>query len=302
MNGKPSRIRIVHFGCSARHRAKLNAARAIFLSRPNVFNSFSFAPGVDRPPAFERWYKDGSSVSQGRCSVALPLAGLGQLARADRATLDCPAGFPRLSSKNGISPPFLDYGWFGRSKTGDEYQAAAKTPCAAPAFCERPFEPSCGADAKTWTADPPRGTLSKNHVIKGHSMSVTRTLGLPGNVEIDMILDDVSEFMGLGGVRVGGVALRSASTPIRLRCDTPDGILYTRLLLDAVHAEADGSTRIELKAVGLPWARGEYCDEYNQPLTFPTLSPGKVSDRIALILRPSTFELGDESARSVTHG
>ena len=123
-------------------------------------------------------------------------------------------------------------------------------------------------------------------------MSDTRTLGLPGNVEIDMILDDVSEFMGLGGVRVGGVALRSASTPIRLRCDTPDGILYTRLLLDAVHAEADGSTRIELKAVGLPWARGEYCDEYNQPLTFPTLSPAKVEDRIALILRPSTLELG----------
>ena len=94
-------------------------------------------------------------------------------------------------------------------------------------------------------------------------MNKPTTVTFPNDCRIDLLIAEHNEFIGIGDVRVGGVALRSDDRPLLLRFDTPDGILYTRFVITTVAQSSEGA-RIEMTALGLPWGRSEYEDEYNQ--------------------------------------
>ncbi len=110
--------------------------------------------------------------------------------------------------------------------------------------------------------------------------------------KLELSIADNGEFLGLGRVTVKGVELRSEARPIQLRLDTPDGIFYSRLELLRVERGGDGMVRIELRAHGVRWTRGEYADDYDQPTVWLSDSAAPVADDLALILKPAALTLG----------
>ncbi|MCG2659436.1 MAG: hypothetical protein L6437_04215 [Kiritimatiellae bacterium] len=98
-------------------------------------------------------------------------------------------------------------------------------------------------------------------------------------------------WQGLGRVWIDGVLLRSADCPIAIRIDTPEGLVYTRLEIEKVSVSRKGAVAVRMRAVGYPWARSEYHDEYNQPMIHPGLPPEGVVDRVVLYLKPVTTSL-----------
>lgn len=122
-------------------------------------------------------------------------------------------------------------------------------------------------------------------------MGEITSLELTSGVGIDLVQSDRGEFLGIGGVRVGGVPLRNDARPIALRLDTPDGFLYTRLEVREASRVGPG-IHVHLRAVGVPWARGEYADDYDQPLVWLERPAGPVEDDLTLILDPAELALG----------
>jgi len=119
-----------------------------------------------------------------------------------------------------------------------------------------------------------------------------RTVNVGEHVRADVLVGEAEQFVGLGGVWIDGVAVRSPARPLVLRIDTPEGILYTRYIVEDIRAEADGATAVVLRAVGIPWGRREYCDEYNQQLIDVEAPVEPVVDTVTLLLRPAQLELG----------
>ena len=115
-------------------------------------------------------------------------------------------------------------------------------------------------------------------------------IALRQDVKIDLLLSNENELIGLGNVGVGEVALRSAERPILFRSDTPDGIHYTRFIVTDVVQNQDGA-RVEMTAVGQPWGRTEYLDEYSQSMINLGLT-AEVEDRMTLTLTPVSLALG----------
>jgi hypothetical protein len=113
---------------------------------------------------------------------------------------------------------------------------------------------------------------------------------LANDVRLELLLSPERELLGLGAISVGGVPLRNGQRPFTLRVDTPEGILYTRLLVHGVAQHGDG-VAVTLHAMGLPWGRGEYCDEYDQSLYWPDLPAEPVEDTLTLLLAPATLTL-----------
>jgi hypothetical protein len=118
-------------------------------------------------------------------------------------------------------------------------------------------------------------------------MNKRTEVALQNGCQIELLVTEQNEFVGIGEVRVGDVALRSAARPMVVRFDTPEGVLYSRLL---VTNSAEG--RIEMTAVGLPWGKAEYADQYNQPQMSLTLPTSAIEDHLTLTLAPQSLELG----------
>lgn len=110
--------------------------------------------------------------------------------------------------------------------------------------------------------------------------------------KLELLAADNGDFLGLGRVMVNGVELRGAARPLQLRLDTPDGILYPRLELLKVDRGGDGTARINLRAHGVRWSRGEYADDYDQATVWLADSAEPVADELDLILKPATLSLG----------
>ena len=115
------------------------------------------------------------------------------------------------------------------------------------------------------------------------------------NVRLDLIQSESGNFLALGAVSVHGTPLRSAAHPMLVRLDTPEGILYTRLKFQGVEYDNDGAARIQLRAMGVPWGRGEFLDNYGQSLLWLNSANEPVIDDLALILRPASLSLGGRS-------
>ena len=109
------------------------------------------------------------------------------------------------------------------------------------------------------------------------------------------------EFLGIGDVRIDGVKLRSERVPLATRLDTPDGVLYTKYYLDAVTPASHGGAEVRLRAIGYPWGRTEYADDYGQPLVNLSLPPSTVEDRLILTLRPAALSLGGMDWRGFSY-
>src|SRR5476649_141840 len=116
-------------------------------------------------------------------------------------------------------------------------------------------------------------------------------LEIGSHASIGLLQGPDREFLGFSEVRVDDVALRNPARPMVLRIDTPDGIIYTQLFVEQIDTDAK-STVVSLRAVGMPWGRGEYYDEYEQPIVHlrSTLEP--VEDRVTMTFTPRTLELG----------
>lgn len=110
--------------------------------------------------------------------------------------------------------------------------------------------------------------------------------------QLELMIADNGDFLGLGRVSVNDVSLRSNARPIQVRLDTPDGILYPRLELLQVDHDTDGAVRVGLRAHGLRWTRGEYADDYDQALVWLSDSAAPVADELTLILKPADLTLG----------
>jgi len=85
---------------------------------------------------------------------------------------------------------------------------------------------------------------------------------------------------------IDGVAMRSASRPIKINLDTPEGILYPELSLEGVARGKDGGWRLALKAHGVAGARCEHADDYDQNLVALRDRDEAVVDDCALMLAP----------------
>ena len=136
-------------------------------------------------------------------------------------------------------------------------------------------------------ADPPPQSPPNNSKIL--------PIQLTANVRLDLIQSESGYFLGIGAVLVHGAPLRSADRPMLVRLDTPEGILYTRLKFQGVEYANDGAARVQLRAMGLPWGRGEYSDNYGQSLLWLNSASEPVIDDLALILRPANLSLGGRS-------
>lgn len=122
-------------------------------------------------------------------------------------------------------------------------------------------------------------------------MGRTMKIRLDGDVDIGFLTGRGGEWLGIGHVRVGKVPLRDASRPAVLRIDTPDGYLYTRYEWEGCRPSGQGID-VMLRAIGMPWGRQEYQDEYNQPLFAVRDDLAPVTDEVVLHFRPRRLTLG----------
>ena len=114
---------------------------------------------------------------------------------------------------------------------------------------------------------------------------------LTNHVVIELVVNRQGDWAGLGEIRAGGVALRNGARPITVRLDTPQGILYTRLRVEKIKRSAE-RVEIILQASGMAWDRGEYHDDYAQPLVWLHPVGETITDRLTLVLRPVTLTAG----------
>lgn len=112
-----------------------------------------------------------------------------------------------------------------------------------------------------------------------------------GDARVELLIDATSALQGIGGVAIAGVAMRGASRPIAIRIDSPDGFLYTRLEVADI-AQSNGGATVRLRALGLPWGRPEYLDDYQQSTVSLALPTQPVIDEVTLTFAPSRLDLG----------
>jgi len=117
----------------------------------------------------------------------------------------------------------------------------------------------------------------------------TRTLRLPGEVTIELLLDG-DNFKGFGVITVQGVPLRAATVPLRAAIQTPEGVNYRSFRLEQV-VEKEDEARLVTTAIGVPEVFGEYRDEYDLQMARPRVQPESYEDRVEWLFRPESLTL-----------
>jgi hypothetical protein len=122
---------------------------------------------------------------------------------------------------------------------------------------------------------------------------MTKTIiNLPGDVQLEVLRSNSTDFRGFGAIRIGAIPLRDASYPATIRLDTVDGIVYPRLQLREIRRSKNGGAVIRLRAVGFETGQRAYCDEYEQHLISPAVSDAIVEDDVEIHLRARRLTLG----------
>ena len=96
------------------------------------------------------------------------------------------------------------------------------------------------------------------------------------------LLTKAGRFLGLGKISIDGVPLRAATAPLRPEIMTPDGIRYDTFRLDAVRKKGNGLVLVTT-AFGRQAMFGEYRDEYDSLLAWPTADPMKEKNQSAAL-------------------
>lgn len=125
------------------------------------------------------------------------------------------------------------------------------------------------------------------------SISSTQLLHIGAETTLALLLGPRQEWLGIGAISVQGVPLRQQEHPLVVRLDTPDGYLYTQYFLEKVVYREEGAVEVIFRALGMPWGRQEYMDEYEQPLFNLRLGGEVVEDTLQLHLAPVTMNFSD---------
>jgi hypothetical protein len=123
--------------------------------------------------------------------------------------------------------------------------------------------------------------------------TTTRLIQIGTDVTLAFQVGPHKEWRGIGAITAKGVALRNGAHPMEIRLDTPNGYLYTQYFLEQVTQKEDGSAEVRLRALGYPWGRQEYMDEYEQPLFNLQLGTEPIEDTLVMSLKPATLALAD---------
>ena len=118
-----------------------------------------------------------------------------------------------------------------------------------------------------------------------------KTLKLTNGCSIELLLDG-DNWLGIGSISAGKTSLRDGARPICLRIDTPEGVLYTSYKLKSSEVLASGKAVVVLAAIGYPWGRQEYVDEYEQPQYSIMDNPAIAEDEVRLEFSPLGESLG----------
>ena len=133
-------------------------------------------------------------------------------------------------------------------------------------------------------------------------MKTTRkTITLGEHVRLTLLFGARKEWLGIGDIRVDGVALRDGRHPMVVRLDTPDGWLYTRFFLESASEKKSGAATFRFRAVGVPWGRQEFMDEYDQNLLAVGMPRGEVEDTLTLTLAPVAERIGGRTWHGFAH-
>ncbi|MHB9133842.1 MAG: alpha-amylase family protein [Armatimonadota bacterium] len=125
--------------------------------------------------------------------------------------------------------------------------------------------------------------------------SSTRVIKIGKDATLALRLGARKEWRGIGEITVHGVELRDGDHPMVVRLDTPDGYLYTQYFLEKVNRKKGGVVEVHFRALGYPWGRQEYMDEYEQNMYSLQLSHSPVEDTLILKLAPAKLELGERA-------
>ena len=112
------------------------------------------------------------------------------------------------------------------------------------------------------------------------------------SVEIESLTGADGDWLGLGEIRAGGVALRSGTRAWTPRLSTPNGIIYQRFEAAGLKRLPGGGLEARFRAIGWPWVHQEFCDEYSQPLLHLPAKLQPVEDHFSLHIEPLSRELG----------
>ncbi len=118
-----------------------------------------------------------------------------------------------------------------------------------------------------------------------------QTIKFKNGCTIEMVLKK-RVWLGLGRIMSGKTLLRDGSRPIFLRIDTPEGILYTSYALGNIDVSKTGRSTVTLKAIGCPWGRREYLDEYDQQQYSIMEHAQTVTDEVKLEFSPAQENIG----------
>ncbi|MCY3019442.1 MAG: hypothetical protein NTW87_10510 [Planctomycetota bacterium] len=138
----------------------------------------------------------------------------------------------------------------------------------------------------------------KTHV-RNSARVQRRHLRLSGGVSVELLLNG-RNVVGLGGVKVGAVPLRSGTVPLRPDFSTPDAIHYMDFELARV-ARRDGAVVIETTAIGRPEVSGEMMDEYSYNLAFPAVRSER-RDALDWVLTPRELDLDGQHFAGLSIG
>jgi len=116
-------------------------------------------------------------------------------------------------------------------------------------------------------------------------------ISFEGDVKVQLLMDG-KDLLGIGKVTVGGVELRDGSRPIRPHIDTPEGIQYERFRFGDIGEAPSGEKCVCTTAVGRRGIRGEYIDQYQNQLVFPSAERDAVEDEVQWLLSPASLVLG----------
>ncbi len=133
------------------------------------------------------------------------------------------------------------------------------------------------------TLIPPRGEQPSLHVHE----SLVR---VGASCELD-IAQRGTDLMGIAGVRINGVTVRSASRCWRPHISTPQGLHYTTLRCRDLIPTPDGGCRLTLDALGQPGGFREQLDEYLGDVVDLAMSQTPVTDELVWEFRPSRVEI-----------
>ena len=118
---------------------------------------------------------------------------------------------------------------------------------------------------------------------------------LENGVKIELLTTDENELLGIGGVWIGEVSMRSDAVPFTPLIKSLRGVQYEAFELDGIEYLPDDSVVVHATGFGRPTLAGAYADEYDVPILWPRENEPPVEDRLLWLLRPEQLQIGELS-------